>query len=96
MPSRQPSSSPSHVPTTAKPNGMGSRPGPKSLGDVTSCGGGGGAFGSKSPTQAIQNRNAGYGITGTNAYNDTNYVQAQPKFNPDGSLDPKPQFNLGC
>ena len=84
---------PSHVPTPAKPHGMGTSPGHKSLGDTSSCGGGGGAFGSKTPTQAATNRNAAYGIAG-DPYNATNYVNAVAEFNPDGSLKVPPQFNM--
>jgi hypothetical protein len=68
---------------------MGTQPGPKSLGSLTSCGGGGGA------AKAISNRNSNYGITG-NPYNGTNYVQAEATFNPDGTLNPPPNFNLAC
>lgn len=93
--------SPSHVPSTAKPHGMGHGAGPKSLGDTTSCGGGGGAFGSggsggkkyKTPKQAIADRNAGYGFSG-DPYNKTNYVNTDVPFNPDGTFKNPPQFNM--
>ena len=84
---------PSHVPTPAKPHGMGTKPGVKSLGDISSCGGGGGGFGR--PAQSAANRNASYGISG-NPYGDTNYVNATVEFNPDGSFKIPPKFNLDC
>jgi hypothetical protein len=84
---------PSHVPTPAKPHGMGTPPGVKSLGDTSSCGGGGGAFGSKTPSQAAANRNSNYGIAG-DPYDGTNYVQVNAEFNPDGTLKVAPQFNM--
>jgi hypothetical protein len=84
---------PSHVPTPAKPHGMGTAPGHKSLGDISSCGGGGGAFGSKTPSQAIADRNAAYGVSG-DPYNGTNYVNVNAEFNADGSLKVAPDFNL--
>jgi hypothetical protein len=84
---------PSHVPTPAKPHGMGTAPGVKSLGDTSSCGGGGGAAGSKKPAQAAADRNNAYGIVG-DPYNGTNYVNLSVEFNPDGSLKIPPKFNM--
>jgi hypothetical protein len=82
---------PSHVPTPAKPTGMGAKPGHKTMGDLGSCGGGG-AFGRVN--KATSARNANYGING-NPYNG-NYVDAVAEFNPDGSLKVTPKFSLGC
>jgi hypothetical protein len=84
--------SPSHVPTPAKPHGMGQGAGPKSLGDNTSCGGGG-LFGRKTPAQAISDRNAVYGVVG-DPFDGTNYVPVDVPFNPDGTLKDPPQFNI--
>jgi hypothetical protein len=85
---------PSHVPTSAPSAGMGTQAGHKTLGDNTSCGGGGGAFSNrKTPTQAQIDRNSRYGITG-NPYEEGNYVPVTPEFNPDGSLKIPPKFDL--
>lgn len=87
---------PSHVPTTAKYEGTGTKPGHKSMGD--SCGGGGGMLGTgNSPrvNQAIAARNAGYGLPADYG-NNQNYVPTTTNFNPDGTMNPPPAFNLVC
>jgi hypothetical protein len=88
---------PSHVPTPAKAKGMGVPPGPKSLGDLSSCGGGGAAFVSSRVANYKNKRNKNYNITG-DPYNGENYVNLTPetgnyKFNEDGSMNPPPTFN---
>ena len=89
---------PSHVPTPAKAKGMGSKPGDKSLGDITSCGGGGAGFGGN-VSSSRSKRNKGFNISGDGkAFNGKNYVDLTPQtgnysFNPDGSMNPPPTFN---
>ena len=85
--------SPSHVPTSAPPYGMGTQPGHKTLGDNTSCGGGGAFSNRKTPSQAAADRNSRYGLTG-NPFEAGNYVPVTPEFDPDGSLRIPPTFNL--
>lgn len=93
--SRAATPEPSHVPTPAKAKGMGQRPGHKSLG-TGSCGGGGGAFVNSRVSNYVAQRNSDYGIsTGDDVTG--NYVNARPtennySFNPDGSLNPPPDF----
>ena len=84
---------PSHIPTPA-PSGSGQVPGPFSMGD--SCGGGGAAFANaqNNKDNAVKLRNAQYGITGDNAFGDLNYVPAYTTYNPDGSLNPAPDFSM--
>jgi hypothetical protein len=86
---------PSNVPNPAKPTGMGTKPGHKTLGDLTSCIIGGGGVGGGAPDigAAINARNAKYGING-DAYNGENYVDATTQFTPDGEMVPPPHFNL--
>jgi hypothetical protein len=84
---------PSHVPTSPAAHGMGSQAGHKTLGDNTSCGGGGAFSNRKTPNQASTDRNNRYGITG-NPFDAGNYVPVTPEFNPDGSLRIPPTFNL--
>jgi hypothetical protein len=89
---------PSHVPTTAKKKGMGVKPGNTSLGDISSCGGGGAGFGG-GVSAAKSKRNKAYNIAGDGSgFNGKNYVDLTPqtgnyKFNEDGSLNPPPTFN---
>ena len=89
---------PSHVPTPAKKKGMGTKPGNTSLGDISSCGGGGAGF-NGGVSAAKRKRNKGFGISGDGSgFVDKNYVDLTPetgnyKFNPDGSLNPPPTFN---
>jgi hypothetical protein len=98
---------PTHVPTPAPARGMGESPGHKTMGDISSCGGGGGAFagsgggGSASPSRvdtSLGRRNQKYNINTNDAFNNQNYVDITPQtgnysFNPDGSLNPPPDFN---
>ena len=90
---------PSHVPTPANAKGMGTKPGNSSLGDISSCGGGGAGFGSGNLSKARSKRNKAYNINGDgNGFNGKNYVDLTPEtgnytFNPDGSLNPLPGFN---
>jgi len=86
---------PSHVPTPAKPTGMGSKPGHRSIGDL--CIPCINPFGNNGNEAAISRRNSQYGL-GPNdgdAYNG-NFVTADGVFDPDGNLIPPPNFNLGC
>lgn len=83
---------PSHVPVPPETKGMGSDPGHKS---ISSCGGGGGGFGSSARVKnAVLARNAGYNIQGLDAFNNSNYVNATANFTPDGNLNPPPKFNM--
>lgn len=86
---REASPEPSHVPTPAKTSGMGTKPGHKSIGDLCipciNLGGGGNA-----------KRNAGYGLGAGNPFADTNYVQADGQFDPNGNLIPQPSIDIGC
>lgn len=103
---RQARPTPSHVPTPARTKGMGTPPGHKHYGYA--CGGGGGAFvggqdnRNKRVKDAILARNQRYGINGLDAFNGTNYVNTTPlsgnySFNPDGTLNPLPNFTgLQC
>jgi hypothetical protein len=89
---------PSHVPTPSKAKGMGQRPGPKSLGDISSCGGGGSAFINSRVENARRKRNQKYNL-GDDIYNNENYVNTTPekgnyKFNGDGSMTPPPTLNI--
>jgi hypothetical protein len=72
---------------------MGTQPGHKTLGDNTSCGGGGAFSNRKTPSQAAADRNSRYGLTG-NPFEAGNYVPVTPEFDPDGSLRIPPTFNL--
>jgi hypothetical protein len=96
---RAASPDPSHVPTPAKAKGMGSKPGDKSHGDISSCGGGGAGFGGGNVSNARAKRNKAYNISGDgNGFNGKNYVDLTPEtgnysFNPDGSMNPPPTFN---
>jgi hypothetical protein len=96
--SRAAAPSPSHVPTPAKKKGMGTKPGDTNLGDIMSCGGGGAGFGGN-VSAAKSKRNKAFNIAGDgNGFNGKNYVDLTPKtgnysFNPDGSLNPAPNFN---
>lgn len=89
---------PSHVPTPAKAKGMGTKPGNTSLGDISSCGGGGAGFGGN-VSNAKSKRNKRFNISGDgNGFNGQNYVNLTPEtgnysFNPDGSMNPAPSFN---
>jgi hypothetical protein len=101
--SRAATPEPSHVPTPAKAKGMGQNPGHKSMGSITSCGGGGGPFVNASVSKARAARNEKYGISGNgNGFNGQNFVNGNPntgsyKFNPDGTLNPPPSFEgLDC
>jgi hypothetical protein len=101
--SRAATPEPSHVPTSAKAKGMGQSPGHKSMGGISSCGGGGGAFVNANVSAAKAKRNAKYGITGNgNGFYGQNFVNANPNtgnysFNPDGTLNPPPSFEgLDC
>jgi len=103
---RQARPSPSHVPTPARTKGMGTPPGHKHYGYA--CGGGGGAFvnGQDNRSQRVKDailaRNQNYGINSMDPYNGTNYVNTTPlsgnySFNPDGTLNPPPNFaGLQC
>jgi hypothetical protein len=86
---------PSHVPTPAKPTGMGSKPGHKSIGDL--CIPCINPFGGNGNKAAISKRNSQYGLgpTDGDAYNG-NFVAADGEFTEDGTLTPPPTFNLGC
>jgi len=95
--SRAATPQPSHVPTPAKAKGMGQRPGHKSMGSITSCGGGGGPFVNSRVSNYKGNRNTKYGITGNGSGFTGNFVNARPEqnnysFNPDGTLNPPPNF----
>lgn len=96
--SRAATPDPSHVPTPAKAKGMGQNPGHKSMGDLTSCGGGGGPFVSSNVSKSRGKRNSKYGITGNGSgFNGQNFVNTTPdsgnySFNPDGTLNPPPNF----
>jgi hypothetical protein len=100
--SRAATPQPSHVPTPAKAKGMGQSPGHKSMGSISSCGGGGGAFVNPKVSNYKANRNTKYGITGNGNGFTGNFVNARPgqnnySFNPDGSLNPPPDFTgLDC
>lgn len=100
--SRAATPDPSHVPTPAKAKGMGQRPGFKSIGSISSCGGGGGAFVNPRVSNYKQGRNIKYGITGNGSGFTGNFVNARPNknnytFNPDGTMNPPPDFTgLDC
>lgn len=100
--SRAATPEPSHVPTPAKAKGMGQRPGHKSMGSLTSCGGGGGPFVNPRVSNYKQQRNSKYGIAGNGNGFTGNFVNARPNqnnysFNPDGTLNPPPDFTgLDC
>jgi len=68
----------SHVPTPANEFGDGPTPGPKSYGG--SCGGAGFGFGSpnSNASQAVVARNARFGIIGSDAYGDYDFVNILP------------------
>jgi hypothetical protein len=102
---RQARPNPSKVPTPPRAKGMGTPPGHKHYGYA--CGGGGGAFvngqdnRSKRVKDAVLARNQRYGIDNLDAFNGKNYVDITPlsgnySFNPDGTLNPTPDFKGLC
>lgn len=95
----------SHVPTPANEFGDGPTPGPKSYGGACKSGGGGFGFGSpnSNASQAVIARNARFGIIGSDAYGDYDFVNITPNissgnwnYDSDGEIQPadKIRFSL--
>ena len=89
----------SAVPTPANEKGDGSTPGPKSNGGA--CGGGGFGFGTPNSgaSQAILYRNQSFGINGSDAYGDYDFVNITPLsgnfgYDEDGNITPIDKVNL--
>jgi hypothetical protein len=77
---------PNHVPVPAKPTGMGTKPGHKSMPSL--------CIPCINPFGGKQNNaiNKAYNLP-TDAFGGTNFVQADANFNADGTLNPAPMFN---
>jgi hypothetical protein len=103
----------SHIPTPATAEGDGTSPGPKSSGG---CGGGGTAgFGFGTPNSSASqnriNRNARYGIIGSDAYGNYDFVNSLPSnlnnygltgfnigdftYDDDGNIRPEIDYSIG-
>jgi hypothetical protein len=89
----------SSVPTPANDKGDGLTPGPKSNGGA--CGGGGFGFGSpnSNATTSTTTRNESFGITGSDAYGDYDFVNVTPVsgnfgYDEDGNITPIDKVNF--